>query len=119
LEEYSNLSEIRVTASNVGAVFALDATINVHTFVSNEHRWWSSPTFDLGPGESRVFEKAQLDPSAAGQRLRKLTDSLGTEGIAVAFQDSDGGRYRRIGTGSQHSLEFVPAEAQPPDWSPW
>ncbi len=118
-EEFSNLTQVRVVASNVGAVFALDTIINVAAFTSGEHRWWSSPTFDLAPREKRTFEVAHLESGPDGQRHRKLTDGLGNDIAAVAFQDSDGGRYRGIRRGTNRLLEYVPSEAPAPDWSPW
>ena len=117
--EYSKLTEFRLSVANAGAVFAVDAALNIHTFKSGEHRWWSSPFFDLGPGERRVFESVHAESGASGQRLRKLTDGLANEASAVAFQDSDGNRYRRTRQGTRTKLDFASAEAPSPEWAPW
>lgn len=117
--EAAGTTEVNVTVRNVGPGPAIRVAVNHHRFV-DDHRWWSSPVFDLAPGAERVFAKAVVANSGDGQRLRRITDGLPFPVTAAVYRDIFGNRYRWVSTAGGSEPEFCPVGAEKtPPWADW
>ena len=115
-EEYANLTDLQVTVTNAGTVPALAIAANHHRFSSGEHRWWSSPEFDLPPGSTRTFRDAHAEAGSGGQRYRRLTDGIPVDCTAVTYQDVAGNHCLTVHSLGRTTTSISPAgEASPPE----
>jgi hypothetical protein len=117
IDEYANLTSLNVHVTNAGASPALGVTVNHHRFSSGEHRWWSSPVFDLPAGGSREFGDVHAEAGAHGQRYRKISDGLAPDVTAAVFHDVHGKTYRVSDVPGSSETTVGPDGKERPDWA--